>query len=204
MLGFCSAVKGNSAYLHIPLGYSESETAEYLTCVKVTLSHGSYPTTGNVWIKDEKPDARIHAIRSVAETTQQLAGRLKELGFPVSAIAETVRVERKTVYSWIDGGIDANEENHERLRQVHALLAGEPKGSLRFFHRLWNRKLVEGESLRDVLTAKDFDVEKVEQAIKNLKPAVERSMMAAEEDKINGHDEAGMADNLTTYLTVEF
>ena len=66
-----------------------------------------------------------------------MVATLKSGGMPIAAIADILDVERKTVYSWLDAGIEANPVNYERLRRVHALLAAEASGSLRYFHQVW-------------------------------------------------------------------
>lgn len=121
--------------------------------------------------------------RKAAVTTQEMVAGLKTKGMPIAALADVLDVERKTVYSWLDDGIEANATNYDRLRLVHELLADEADGSLRFFHRFWERMVPNGPSLKDALMAQEIDVEAVRAALGELRPAVTRSMQADAERK---------------------
>lgn len=135
----------------------------------------------------------------VAATSQDLVATLKAKGMPVAALSEVLDVERKTIYSWLDEGRDAKPENHERLRVVHSLLAGEEDGSLRFFHRFWERKLPEVGSLKAVLTSSEIDSDAVQKALNTLRPAVRRAMEANAERKAAGEAKSPAA-SLTLLL----
>jgi hypothetical protein len=111
-----------------------------------------------------------------------MVSALKEGGMPIAAISDVLDVERKTVYSWLDDGVEANPTNYDRLRTVHALLSDEAPGALRLFHRFWNRATLAGGSLKEALTASEIDHNAVCTALDALRPAVNRAM-AAEKDK---------------------
>ncbi len=114
------------------------------------------------------PTARLMA------SGQEMVGGLK---------LKILDVERKTIYSWLDDGIEANAVNYERLRAVHDLLGGEKIGSLRFYHRFWERKLSDGACLKDLLTAAKIDERRVCEALATLRPTVDRAMQADLERK---------------------
>jgi hypothetical protein len=121
--------------------------------------------------------------QAVAITTQDLVSALKHKGMPVAALAEILNVERKTVYSWLDNGIEAQAGNHNRLRQLHDLLSEEADGSLRFYHRFWERKLPRGDNLKTLLTEPDIEPRQIKNALNALRPAVLRAMQADAERK---------------------
>jgi hypothetical protein len=119
----------------------------------------------------------------VAATTQEMVAALKQGGLPIAAISDVLDVERKTVYSWLDNGVEANPANYDRLRTVHALLSGEAPGALRLFHRFWTRAMPAGNSLKEVLTASEIDPRAVCAALDALRPAVTRAMVAERDRK---------------------
>ncbi len=118
------------------------------------------------------------APRALEATSQELVSTLVTKGMPIAALSDILHVERKTVYSWLDDGRDAKQENHDRLKLVHSLLAGERDGSLRFFHRFWNRELADVGSLKSQLTSVAIDEQAVAVALDALRPAVERALAA--------------------------
>lgn len=107
--------------------------------------------------------------------TLDLIKPLKDGGMPISSISEMIRVERKTVYSWLDG-TEASPENFGRLLEVAKLFKDEKLGALKFYGRFWKRPVTESESLQDVLCAEHLDILKVRSFIAHLRPAVEKSM----------------------------
>lgn len=151
------------------------------------------PLAFRVGTANDDARARVRA------ATQDLVGKLKAKGMPVAALADVLDVERKTVYSWIDDGIEAKAANYERLNLVHDLLAGEPDGSLRFFQRFWERKIPGGPSLKEALMAPEIDRESVRAALDALRPAVQRSMQADAERKASAVEKSA-ASTLTIHL----
>ena len=59
---------------------------------------------------------------------------LRNGDLPISAIAEAMRVERKTIYSWLSGG-DMRNANTQRAAQLHALLTGVAGVDIRTLYR---------------------------------------------------------------------
>lgn len=123
-------------------------------------------------------------------TSRDMVAVLKAKGMPIAALAEVLDVERKTVYSWLDFGIEPNPTNHNRLGVVYDLLSSEADGSLRFFHRFWERKISAGCSLKEALMATDIDAPSVIFALDALRPTVERSTRANAERKLSSAEKS--------------
>lgn len=128
-------------------------------------------------------------------STVDMARGLKDAGLPVSAIAEIVGVERKSVYAWIDGK-EARAGNLSRLEQLHSLFRNEPEGSLKWFHRYWERPLDE-TTLRELLTALELDEGRIRAAIAVLRPAVTRAL----ENERKREPEAGPPGLMNLHLS---
>lgn len=132
-------------------------------------------------------------------TAQDLVVQLKAKGMPISGLSEVLHVERKTIYSWLDDGVEANDSNYQRLRDVFGLFEAEEDGSLRFFHRLWQRKLPDGSTLKDQLTAVHLNKDALARALDVLRPAVSRAMKVDTQRKIGStvpHAAASLTLNL--------
>jgi hypothetical protein len=108
-------------------------------------------------------------------TAQEMIASLRKGGLPVSAIADAMRVERKTIYAWLSGG-DVRNANSQRAALVHALLTGVPGVDARALYRFWNTALDAKMTLRDLMTAKNIDELAARSALDNLRPAALRSM----------------------------
>jgi hypothetical protein len=131
--------------------------------------------------------------------TQEMVAGLKVKGMPIAALADVLDVERKTVYSWLDDGIEAKAVNYDRLRLVSGLLANEEDGSLRYFHRFWERQVPGGPTLKDSLMASEIDPTAVRAALDALRPAALRSMQADADRKANARERSPAAA-LTIHL----
>ena len=134
-------------------------------------------------------------------TTQQMAIFLKSQGLPVSATAEIVGVERKTVYSWLDGRVEAQAINYERLKQLYDLASSDVAGSgcLRYFQRIWNRVGPEGFSLKQALMSETINADNVRSAMDYLRPAVLRAVEIDLADKSVSRD-VSAASALTVFI----
>ncbi len=74
-------------------------------------------------------------------------------GLPISAIAEAMRVERKSIYSWLNGG-DMRSANTQRAAQLHRLFTGAVAGvDARTLYRFWNTPVDGQKNLRDLVIA---------------------------------------------------
>jgi hypothetical protein len=107
-------------------------------------------------------------------TAQEMIANLRKGGMPVSAIADAMRVERKTIYSWLSGG-DVRNANLQRTAQVHTLLTGVSGVDVRGFYRFWNTKLDGDKTLRDLMTADNIDELAAQSALNKLRPAALRA-----------------------------
>jgi hypothetical protein len=108
-------------------------------------------------------------------TTREKITSLRNGGMPVSAIAEAMGVERKTIYAWLGGG-DVQKRNLQRADQVHALLTGVSGVDARGVYRFWNTKMDGNKTLRDLMTADNIDESAVRSVLDNLRPAALRAM----------------------------
>lgn len=137
----------------------------------------------------------------IAPTTQDIVAKLKAKGMPISGLSEVLHVERKTVYSWLDDGVEANASNYQRLSEIFDVFKTEADGSLRFYHRLWQRKLPDGSVLKDLLTATSLNKEALVHTLDVLRPAVLRAMKIDNERKV-GSVASNAAASLTLNLQV--
>ncbi len=97
----------------------------------------------------------------------EMARRLRDGGLPIAAIAEICNVERKTVYSWLDG---ASPREPGRLDTIFRLLS--PYISdLGALHRVWNRT-VDGHTLKAMLCAEPLSEPTIKMALSELSAAV--------------------------------
>lgn len=123
------------------------------------------PTATYVSLASPKPEVAVVDV-------QEMVRSLRNGGMPVAAIAEMARVERKTVYAWLEGG-NAHPERESRLAEVHGLLTHAGMD----LHALWRvsaRALSSGATLRQLLGAELLNVASVWAALDELRPAVER------------------------------
>jgi len=107
-------------------------------------------------------------------TVQQIVAALRAEGMPVAAIADAMRVERKTIYSWLDGG-DARGTHTQRAVQVHSLLASVLDIGVRNVYRFWNTPIAEGRTLRDLICAPTINEQLVRSALNMLRPAAQKA-----------------------------
>jgi len=136
----------------------------------------------------------------VAKPTRVLVGELREMGMPISGIAEIVGVQRKTVYSWINEEVVAEPRNHDRLQAVYDLLSQELPGSLQFLTRHWERQLPEeGGTLKSILAAESLNLERAREALEWLRPAILRSVKQSRHHS-GVERTASPASSLTEYL----
>lgn len=120
-------------------------------------------------------------------TVQQKVAQLRDGGMPISAIAEVVGVERKTIYSWLNGA-EVRGANAQRLEQVHALLTMHRDLSARDIYRFWNSTVDGNKTLRDLMTASEIDTPAVIRALRSTRPA---ALKAAASERKMGRSGAG-------------
>ena len=109
-----------------------------------------------------------------ALTIPQMVKELKEAGIPVSAIAEAARVERKTIYNWLDGAADARPLKAERLHAIYHALFPAGYRDLSDLYRLWATPL-DGATLRTLLAAEKLEAERIRKLVVALAPVARRT-----------------------------
>ena len=109
---------------------------------------------------------------ALALSLKDMVTKLRDGGLPIAAIAEVVKVERKTVYGWLDG-VEPRELHAKRIETLYRLL-GKYGTDLRSLYRVWNRNLEHGFSIRHFLTAEPISELSVEAALDHLRLAMER------------------------------
>lgn len=147
----------------------------------------------------ERPPSRLNpvvgmaqsAIQSQILTVSEVVASLRAAGLPITAIAEAAQVERKTVYSWLDGAANVRESHSSRMAQLYNLLLPAGHRDLHNLYRMWSTPLMEGVTLRSLLAADSLDEKRIRSAVTTLMPKAEaqhkRRMMAF--DSVNGFAE---------------
>ncbi len=107
-------------------------------------------------------------------TAQEMIADLRRAGMPVSAIADAMRVERKTIYAWLNGG-DVRTANVQRAAQIHTLLSGTADVDVHGVYRFWHTALLGKHTLRDLIAAENIDELKVRSVLNQLRPAALRA-----------------------------
>jgi hypothetical protein len=101
---------------------------------------------------------------------------LRKGGLPITAIAEAMRVERKSIYSWLNGG-DMRSANTQRAAQLHRLFIGAVAGvDARNLYRFWNTPVAGQKTLRDLIVADNINEAATAAALNKLRPAALRAM----------------------------
>jgi hypothetical protein len=104
------------------------------------------------------PWSQFAPVPSQAVTVQEMVSDLRENGMPVAAIAEIARVERKTVYSWLERTANPRQEHEDRVAELHGVLREAFSGNYKVLHRVWKTKGSDGMTLRDLLTVENVDL----------------------------------------------
>lgn len=127
------------------------------------------------WINNDITNFSIkNANKKNFLNAQQVTQWLKKEGMPISAIADISKVERKTIYSWLEGTI-AKELNLVRLQIIYDLLNYNKQADLRSLYRLWNRK-VDGVSLSSVFLTDKLDQDRIMYILNKLWPEAKKYM----------------------------
>lgn len=103
------------------------------------------------------------------KTAQEIIAWFREEELPIAAIADMARVERKSVYAWINGG-PVRQQNQERLEKLYNLLSEEKQTKLVHLYRFWNRQLSSGKSLYVFLCEDQLNIQAIKQALSELWP----------------------------------
>jgi hypothetical protein len=138
---------------------------------------------------EQSPTSRIEPFASFAPwgktiqsratspvSAQEMIAGLRKGGLPISAIAEAMRVETKSVYLWLNGG-DMRSANTQRTAQLYRLFAGTVVGvDARTLYRFWNTPVVGQKTLRELTVADNIDEVTTAAALNKLRPAALRAM----------------------------
>jgi len=107
-------------------------------------------------------------------TLQDITAEMRSAGFPVSAIAEIARVERKTVYSWLEGGNTPHRRHVERMSAIHSAMTEAAGGTTKGVFRSWGIKGPDGYSLRDILTAGEVDYSDLRRKLREMSATIRK------------------------------
>ena len=119
-----------------------------------------------------------HTCRAASiPTVQQMISHLRADGMPVSAIAEAVKVERKTIYSWLNGGTTRGAHT-KRVSQVYRLLTEGLGTSVRAVYRFWNTPISQDGTLREMICAEILNEAALRAALIRLGPQMRRAAEA--------------------------
>lgn len=129
---------------------------------------GDLPSA-SLLVRAVETEASAEAVLTVPEMIRAF----RDNGLPVAAIAEIAKVERKTVYSWLDGGVDVRGSKAARVEALYRLLSA-ATADYRSLYRVWNRKLDHDHSIRDLLCTADLSEPAIQDALQELAPAIQR------------------------------
>ncbi|MFK0329696.1 hypothetical protein ACIQUB_01070 [Rhizobium sp. NPDC090275] len=110
------------------------------------------------------------------ETVIDFAATIREMqqnGLPVSAIADLMRVERKTVYAWMKD-TQPRRDAIDRLTVVYPIIKDGFGTNLKTVHRMMKTKDRSGVSLEELLTAQVIDATAVNRYLATFAPAIKR------------------------------
>jgi hypothetical protein len=122
------------------------------------------------------PKAKTGMFRATSPVTaQEMIARLRKEGLPISAIADAMRVERKSIYSWLNGG-EMRIAKTKRAAQLHSLFTGIAGVNARGFYRFWNTPVDGQNTLHDLIVADNINEAAAAAALNKLHPAALRAM----------------------------
>lgn len=122
------------------------------------------------------PRAKTGLLRSTSlVTAQEMIASLRKGGLPISAMAEAMRVERKSIYSWLSGG-EMRSANTQRAAQLHRLFTGVAGVDVRGLYRFWNTPVDGKKTLRELMVADSINETAAAAALNKLQPAALRAM----------------------------
>ena len=143
------------------------------------------------------PRAKTGQLRATSPVSaQEMIAGLRKGGLPISAIAEAMRVERKSIYSWLNGG-DMRSANTQRAAQFHRLFIGAVAGvDARNLYRFWNTPVDGQKTLRDLIVAENLNEAATAAALNKLRPAALRAMETERKMARQGKDNPEIDDLL--------
>lgn len=137
-----------------------------------------------------EPNTVTDELGGIEYTPQEMLLDFRDNGIPISAIAAMIGVERKTVYSWIDGS-PLKLANEERIVTIHKLLNHNRSASYKSLYRYMNKQ-VEGVTLAEVLNSTPLDNRLAREILSKLWPIAERmeKSLAASETRAGSRNPA--------------
>lgn len=103
------------------------------------------------------------------------------LSLQIKELAEVLRVQRPTVYSWINGEVEPSAVNRERMQQVYRLASEWKRRCNLPAERLVRASGTDGHSVLDFLKADEIDETDIVRRFEGL--AAERIKLKAETDR---------------------
>ncbi len=111
-----------------------------------------------------------------------IVAEMKKGGFPVASIAQFVGVERKTVYSWLDGDSTPKADREERVAAAFPILKERFAGDYALLYRVLRSKNRDGSSLETILAGEMIDISALNRHLAFLDGSIE-SLKAADARK---------------------
>lgn len=97
----------------------------------------------------------------------------REEGLPVSAISDMIKVQRRSVYSWLKNG-SMKSNYQERLILIYELLSENKQAALKYLYHFWNCKIQNGKSLKFFLNQSNLDIQSIKKIISMLWPMAKK------------------------------
>ena len=163
------------------LNFSQFVSGVLVVTVSWSLSqHPDITASTQAWIKPktvfyEVEQAQTNTEAAEAYNAKEIVTWLREEGLPVAAIADISKVERKSVYAWLNGG-HTKEHNLERLINIRNLLSEGKQADLRSLYRLWNRQVANNQPLKVLLSQEKLDIAAIKETLTALWPVAKKYM----------------------------
>nr|WP_278116335.1 hypothetical protein [Mesorhizobium sp. WSM4875]WIE94750.1 hypothetical protein P9270_029915 [Mesorhizobium sp. WSM4875] len=134
----------------------------------------AYPSALRIPARTTLASPWAQRLPSRALTVHERVSDFRDNGLPVATIAEMARVERKTVYSWLDRSVTPRQEHEDRVAALHDLLQAPFSGNYKVLHRVWKSKGSDGLALRDLLTADEVNLDAARSKLTELAVTISR------------------------------
>lgn len=141
-------------------------------------SGGDSVLTKLIDVEETDQEADVGVPLSHNET---IAGIRSALSLQIKELAEVLRVQRPTIYSWINNEVEPSAGNRERMQQVYRIAAQWTRRCNLPAERLVRGSGTDGHSVLDLLKADKIDEADIIRRFERL--AVERRKMKTEADR---------------------
>ncbi|MFS8111663.1 hypothetical protein QD460_08070 [Rhizobium jaguaris] len=142
-----------------------SPATAYIARQRVATIERGNTTPWHISAETDATERHVSLVDMVAE--------MKANGFPVSSIAQFAGVERKTVYSWLDGTAKPHTDREERVSEVYPILKKRFGGDFNLMYRVWRSKTRDGESLESIFSEAKINVDAVQKQLEFLNSSIE-------------------------------